>query len=87
MSAEVLPVPPAPAGDQTPAPSLGAEILAGIADGVGGLTAVQNANLSAFIGGILQPIVRQEVQDAFKLFKDKAVLSKGNDALQNLDRL
>ena len=71
----------------TGTPSFGAVILAGIADGLGTLTAAQNANLSAFLSGIITPIVRQEVQDAFKLFQDKAVLSKGNDALQTLDRL
>ncbi len=56
-------------------------ILAGIADGIGTLTEAQTANLSAFIGGILQPIVRQEVQDAFKLFKDTANVSKQNQDL------
>ncbi len=76
-----LPVPPASAPDQTGATSSGVAfglLLKGVAAGLG----ITPESAAAFVGEVLRPIIRQEIQDAFAMMKDTAEIGGTNDALE-----
>ena len=61
--------------------SMGVELVTGIIDGVLANEPL-TCKLADFLGRVLAPIVSREVKDAFKLFKDTAVVSQPNPDLE-----